>query len=59
MWRVTGIALCEQGRRTAGPQGAELLAQAVTAYRGALEVRTREQLPQQWALTQTDLGIAL
>jgi hypothetical protein len=36
-----------------------LLAQAVTAYRSALEVRTREQLPQDWAQTQNNLGAAL
>ncbi|HEX3716629.1 MAG TPA: hypothetical protein VH595_01565 [Verrucomicrobiae bacterium] len=33
--------------------------EAVAAYRAALEVRTREQLPQDWALTQNNLGIAL
>jgi hypothetical protein len=37
----------------------ELLAQAVTAYRSALEVSTREQLPKYWAMTQTNLGNAL
>jgi len=31
----------------------------VTAYRSALEVRTREQLPQDWATTQNNLGLAL
>jgi len=31
----------------------------VTAYRSALEVRTREQLPQDWAMTQDNLGNAL
>ena len=36
-----------------------MLAEAVTAYRQALEVRTREQLPQQWAMTQNNLGVAL
>jgi tetratricopeptide (TPR) repeat protein len=35
------------------------LAQAVSAYRGALEVFTREQSPQQWAATQGTLGSAL
>jgi hypothetical protein len=34
------------------------LAQAVAAYRSALEVYTREQLPQNWAMTQTNLGNA-
>ena len=35
------------------------MAQAVAAYRAALEVRTREQLPQQWAATQNNLGNTL
>jgi tetratricopeptide (TPR) repeat protein len=35
------------------------LAEAVAAYRQALEVYTREQLPQQWATTQNNLGNAL
>ena len=35
------------------------MAQAVSAYRSALEVRTREQLPQDWAMTQNNLGNAL
>jgi hypothetical protein len=37
----------------------ELLGQAVAAYRSALEVRTRELLPQDWAATQNNLGLAL
>ena len=37
----------------------QLLAEAVAAYRQALEVRTRETLPQDWAQTQNNLGIAL
>jgi tetratricopeptide (TPR) repeat protein len=36
-----------------------LLAEAVAAYRQALEVRTRETLPQQWATPQNNLGVAL
>ena len=31
----------------------------MSAYRSALEVYTREQLPQNWALTQNNLGNAL
>jgi len=31
----------------------------VTAYRAALEERTRERAPLDWAATQNDLGIAL
>ena len=54
-----GIALKEQAIRSEGAQGTELLSQAVAAYRSALEVHTREQLPQDWARTQNNLGIAL
>ncbi len=36
-----------------------MLAEAVAAYRQALEVYTRETLPQDWATTQNNLGIAL
>jgi hypothetical protein len=39
-----GIALRDQGIRTGGAQSTELLAQAVAAYRSALEVYTRGQL---------------
>jgi hypothetical protein len=37
----------------------QIVGQAVAACRNALEVYTREQLPQQWAMTQNNLGIAL
>ncbi|MEM7723668.1 MAG: helix-turn-helix transcriptional regulator [Pseudomonadota bacterium] len=53
------IALQNQGTRTAGPEGAKLLAQAVTAYRAALEVRTRADHPVDWAMTQNNLANAL
>ncbi len=49
----------EQGIRTDGPAGADLLAQAVAAYRDALTVRTRDAHPVQWATTQMNLGNAL
>jgi len=43
-WAMTqnnlGIALQDQGIRTDGAKGADLLADAVTAYRAALEVYT-------------------
>ena len=62
-WAMTqnnlGIALRDQGIRTGGERGTQLLAEAVAAYRQALEVRTRETLPQQWATTQNNLGTAL
>ncbi|MBV9489040.1 MAG: hypothetical protein JO069_04855 [Verrucomicrobia bacterium] len=53
------IALADQGRLTEGTQSAELLAQAVSAFRCALEVNTREQLPQAWVTTQTNFAHAL
>jgi hypothetical protein len=50
-----GIAL-KQAARSEGAKGAELLAQAVTAYRSALEVYTREQLPQRCVRLQAICG---
>jgi hypothetical protein len=62
-WAMTqnnlGLALVNQGLRSEGTTGAELLAQAVSAFRSALEVYTREQLPQNWSGTQNNLGLAL
>src|SRR5262245_21434752 len=54
-----GSALHERGTRTDGPEALQLLGAAVTAYRQALIVRTREQLPALWAVTQNNLGNAL
>jgi tetratricopeptide (TPR) repeat protein len=54
-----GAALQDQGIRTEGAEGRRLLADAVTTYRQALEVRTRTELPQDWAGTQNNLGNAL
>jgi tetratricopeptide (TPR) repeat protein len=54
-----GNALRDQASRTQGTEGTALLAQAVLAYRSALEVRTKKDLPQDWAMTQNNLGIAL
>ncbi|OLF73941.1 hypothetical protein AWH62_07240 [Maricaulis sp. W15] len=51
-----GIALLDLGRM-AGDAGR--IDEAVTAYRSALEVRTRETMPSDWAQTQNDLGAAL
>lgn len=53
------VSLQDQGIRTQGAEGAALLAKAVTAYRAALEVRTRTDHPVQWAMTQNNLGNAL
>ena len=51
--------LKEQGIRTGGKQGQQLLVEAVTAYGLALQVRTRQQLPQQWGETQNNLANVL
>jgi tetratricopeptide (TPR) repeat protein len=42
-----------------GTEARKSLAEAVAAYRQALEVYTREQLPQDWARTQNNLGVVL
>jgi len=34
----------------------KLLQEAVAAYRSALEVRTKTDQPQDWAMTQNNLG---
>ena len=51
-----GNALVVLGERVGD---SEHLERAVTAYRAALEVRTRERSPIEWASTQNNLGIAL
>jgi hypothetical protein len=53
-----GNALSDQGIRTGGAQGTELLAQAVDAYRSALEVYTREVFPSYYELVQQNLDKA-
>ena len=53
------IALQEQGTRTEGQAGADLLARAVDAYTAALEVYTQQNHAVNWAGTQNNLGIAL
>jgi hypothetical protein len=40
-----GSVLCDQAARTEGTKAAELLSQAVTAYRSALEVFSAEAFP--------------
>jgi tetratricopeptide (TPR) repeat protein len=55
-----GLALWELGRRSSGgEEGRKLLEEAVAAYRSALEVYTKADLPQDWARTQNNLGLAL
>ena len=50
------------GAAGSGDSGTARLAAAVTAYRAALaalQERTRERVPLQWAMTQNNLGTAL
>ena len=47
------------GERQGGPEGLRRLNEAVEAYRQALTVYTRDDLPQNWAQTQNNLGTAL
>ncbi len=62
-WAMTqnnlGNALATQGNRLGGEAGAGALADAVAAYKAALEVYTRTDMPPQWAMTQNNLGNAL
>ena len=51
-----GVALVERGERESGTARLE---EAVAAYRAALEERTRDKVPLQWAMTQMNLGNAL
>jgi tetratricopeptide (TPR) repeat protein len=51
-----GTALMRLGERESGTARLE---EAVTAYRAALEERTRERVPLQWGTTQNSLGTAL
>jgi tetratricopeptide (TPR) repeat protein len=51
-----GLALSTLGERESGTTQLE---QAVNAYRDALQERTRERVPLQWAMTQNNLGTAL
>ncbi len=51
-----GNALWVLGGRESGT---DHLDEAVTAYRSALEIRTRNRVPLDWAETQVNLGVAL
>ena len=54
-----GNALCDQAEASDGENSARLLGEAVSAFQAALEVYTREDLPEDWATTQNNLGNAL
>ena len=54
-----GTARWQLGIRVGGPLAREHLDQAIESYNNALQVYTRENLPQDWAMTLKDLGNAL
>ena len=56
---LVGNARCALGTRTEGNKGNILLHEAKRDYKEALDVYTRTDLPQQWAMTQMNLGSAL
>jgi hypothetical protein len=47
------------GEREGGEAGKARLEEAVSAFRAALEVRTRDAMPSDWAGTQNNLDKAL
>lgn len=51
------IALQEQGGRTSAEIGANLLAEATTAYDDALLIRTKVNHPIDWAMPQQNMAI--
>jgi adenylate kinase family enzyme len=57
--RVNRLLVYCQAHGLSNIRQAELKLAPMTAYRQALEVRTREELPQDWAMTQNNLGNAL
>ena len=67
--RASGCRSTGRGRRTTSAtrsgrsgereSGTARLEEAVAAYRAALEERTRERVPLDWAMTQNNLGNAL
>ena len=62
-WAMTennlGTVLEDQGRRREDEGGDRLLAQAVDAYRSALQVYTRDEFPQAWSMAEDNLGNVL
>jgi tetratricopeptide (TPR) repeat protein len=54
-----GDALIEQGKHAIGGDSQGLFGEAVTAYREALKLESRQESPQAWAEIQFGLGTAL
>ena len=63
LWAIAqnalAIALQQQGIRTSGAAGTDLLAQSVAAYGKALTIYTKVDHPVDWAMTQNNLAAAL
>lgn len=57
--RSLGMTLWQQAGRVDDVSGGELLAESVSAYRAAAGDGRRVSAPVDWALTQSNLGIAL
>src|SRR5262249_7976952 len=53
---LLGVALGRLGERESGPAR---LQEAVQAYQGALLERTRDRVPLDWAMSQSNLGLVL
>ncbi len=49
---------CGKHRKTGRSSKTDNLQAAIKAFEAALTVRTREALPQDWASTQNNLGVA-
>jgi len=62
-WAMTqnnlGNASSRQASASKGAERARLLAEAVQAFRDALNEYTRDEFPQQWVMAKNNLGIAL
>ena len=54
-----GIAMTDQGKRTAGAEGLSLLAQAAAAFNAALAASSKEVTRGIWTTAQSNLGGAL
>ncbi len=52
-------ALCSLGRLASGVEGMNMIASAIAANKGALEIITEEVSPTEWATAQNNLGATL
>ena len=54
-----GRALQDEGRRATGDKAGAFFDQSAQAFRSALEVYSKADLPQDWARTENALGIGV